>query len=1104
MLRRCLRIAAYILSGVAAAAFLLTAALALRLSQGPVSLGFLTPLLERTLSDQHPDVDVRVGGTVLRWEGARRGVDLRLTDVDVVAVDSDRRIARLPELQITFSPDSLRRRALLVEAVELFRLSLTLEQTADGDIRAIVGGGDGDGPAGNPSEVLDSLFANDDSGRPTSALQRIDLVDAQATLVDTAGRPLVAVRLREGSLHRAGDDLRFRASLALFANDRPQGEIAATAIYDRPSRRIEGESRLQAVNPAAFAAAVPALEPLGAIELPLSGSLAATLAGDGTIERLGVELGGADGALVVTESLAARLGVTDLAQRLPVVGARLAGSYDGAAAAGDIQDLSLRFAAGTVVRIPAPVDHAYPIVSLTARGRGSAEAVRLEALTLDLGGPVASAAAEAERVEGRWRGRLTAGLDRLQVDDFARYWPATLASGAREWCLEHLSGGDARGTALTTTFAETDDGIRIESLSGSILAEGVGVDYLPPLPAVRNASGRATFDLDRFAIDIAGGTALDLSVRSGRIVFAGFDQPVETLDLDLTIDGPLRDALEVLSREPLGYTRTLGIDPARSGGSTRTRLRLKFPLLDDLPMEKVSLSVTAQVTEVALEGIVADLPISDGTLDLQVDGNGLGLGGRLRAGGIPGQLTLRYEFAERAPEPLRLEFVTTPFAVETLHRLAGDRLSLAPYLVGGELGGRIQVRQSRAGAYDLTVRADLAGAEVALAPLGWQKPPGRAASLELEAILEQERLTRIPRFAATAEDLDLRGAVRFGPDGTLRGADIQRLVHGRTDIRATASRSPATGWQISVAGTSFDVQPLRHAAGGTRPDATPADRPPDLRLEAAIDQVWFGDARRLDAVTAAVVREGTTWKSARLDARVADGSPISLDLRPDETGVRRLRARAENAGATLEALGILSDMRGGTLRLEAAFDEALPGQPLSGRLRVNNFTLVNAPLLARLLNVLALTGILDLLRGSGISFGTLDAPFVWTDPLIEFSDVKAHGTSLGITATGRLDTAAETLDVRGTLVPFYLVNAALGRLPLIGDLFTGGEEGGGVFAANYTIRGALAEPSISVNPLSILGPGVLRHVFSLFDMVMPEFTPSAPSAETPPDESPPP
>jgi hypothetical protein len=171
---------------------------------------------------------------------------------------------------------------------------------------------------------------------------------------------------------------------------------------------------------------------------------------------------------------------------------------------------------------------------------------------------------------------------------------------------------------------------------------------------------------------------------------------------------------------------------------------------------------------------------------------------------------------------------------------------------------------------------------------------------------------------------------------------------------------------------------------------------------------------------------------------------------------------------------------------------------------VNNFTLVNAPLLARLLNVLALTGILDLLRGSGISFGTLDAPFVWTDPLIEFSDAKAHGTSLGITATGRLDTAAETLDVRGTLVPFYLVNAALGRLPLIGDLFTGGEEGGGVFAANYTIRGALAEPSISVNPLSILGPGVLRHVFSLFDMVMPEFTPSAPSAETPPDESPPP
>ena len=41
-------------------------------------------------------------------------------------------------------------------------------------------------------------------------------------------------------------------------------------------------------------------------------------------------------------------------------------------------------------------------------------------------------------------------------------------------------------------------------------------------------------------------------------------------------------------------------------------------------------------------------------------------------------------------------------------------------------------------------------------------------------------------------------------------------------------------------------------------------------------------------------------------------------------------------------------------------------------------------------------------------------------------------------------------------------------------------QGGGVFAADYTVRGPLADPKVSVNPLSALTPGFLRGVFNLF------------------------
>jgi hypothetical protein len=144
--------------------------------------------------------------------------------------------------------------------------------------------------------------------------------------------------------------------------------------------------------------------------------------------------------------------------------------------------------------------------------------------------------------------------------------------------------------------------------------------------------------------------------------------------------------------------------------------------------------------------------------------------------------------------------------------------------------------------------------------------------------------------------------------------------------------------------------------------------------------------------------------------------------------------------------------------------------------RVSDFGIVRAPFLARLLDTLALGGILDALRGPGIRFSTLIVPFLWEDDTLRLTDARAFGISLGITVSGTLDTASSTADLRGTLVPFYFLNSALGRLPLIGPVFTGDELGGGLFAAAFAVTGPLDDPSVSVNPLSTLLPGFLREV----------------------------
>jgi AsmA-like protein len=107
-------------------------------------------------------------------------------------------------------------------------------------------------------------------------------------------------------------------------------------------------------------------------------------------------------------------------------------------------------------------------------------------------------------------------------------------------------------------------------------------------------------------------------------------------------------------------------------------------------------------------------------------------------------------------------------------------------------------------------------------------------------------------------------------------------------------------------------------------------------------------------------------------------------------------------------------------------------------------------------------------------------PFRARRGVIDIENGRAYGSALGITASGSLDARADAIDLRGELVPFYAVNSALGRLPLLGDIMIGGEDGGGVFSASYHVSGPLADPQISVNPVTVLFPGFLRWILEVF------------------------
>ncbi len=146
-------------------------------------------------------------------------------------------------------------------------------------------------------------------------------------------------------------------------------------------------------------------------------------------------------------------------------------------------------------------------------------------------------------------------------------------------------------------------------------------------------------------------------------------------------------------------------------------------------------------------------------------------------------------------------------------------------------------------------------------------------------------------------------------------------------------------------------------------------------------------------------------------------------------------------------------------------------QPQSylGNLRIEGPRLRDAPAMAELLNLISVVGLLEQLSGEGINLGTVDARFALTPGRLTVTEGAAVGPSLGISMDGVYDTRSRQFDMQGVVSPLYMVNG------LVGALFAPRREG--LFGFSYQLTGTAQNSNVTVNPLSILTPGIFREIF---------------------------
>ena len=997
------------------------------LSRGPISLDAVAPLVAHALSIGN-GIEVSIDHTLLTL-GPRGHIEVLARGVHFTQAGSG--TLTLADLAIEFSPRAALHGEIAPTRIVVNRPELRLERSAEGRFQIAIGGESSGGGADWGQKFMGDLLRPPSGKGTLGYLTQLTVQGASFTVDDKALGVVWHAADASAVLTRAADRANGNFQIVM-GGARAGSKLSGDFTYLPAYRQVVIRLGFADLDPASWSNAAPALAPLAAIDLPVSGSFIAELD---------------PASLTLRDSIVDfHFGKGRVANAflpggaLNLAGGILQGGYDPIAGRINLGLLSLDLAPGTVT------------AEGTIEGAGS-----------DLLSGVLPAALDFD---------LTLGARGIRVDDFPRLWPPAASAHTHDWVVEHLHDGvvDALSARLGLHLDLTPGAERpaqLRRLDGTMTFSKLAIEYFRPLELVRNVAGTARFGPTEITFTATGGDLGKIRATGATARFYQLDTHDEQAKIDVSAEGPLASALAILDTPPLGYAKEIGLDAKRAAGNFSAKLDFAFPLVHDLALKDIDYSAAATLQDVALADIVFGRDLSDGTLALKLDHSAAQVDGTAKLAGVPVSFAWRQSLDTKAD-------VQTHYRVKaTLDGAERDALGLAALdnVVTGSTTVDASYDLNRAKRGRALVTIDLNDAALDVKQIGLKKASGVPATARLTLALADDKLTAITEASLKGEGLDGEASARFDAQG-LSSLVVDHLAGGDNDFHGSLARGPDGGWRLVASGKSLDASGLFEQLD--RASAKPEPEPP-LDIDVRLDRLVLGPDRVARDVSAALASDSEHWQRASVDAQLSSNSSARLRY-GGEAGERQFSLSTDNFGALLKVLGIYPNIEGGKFTLTGAAEDRSGVRVLATKAVGSDYRVVKAPTLARLLSLASLSGMGALLSGQGIPFNRLEGDVDFATGKISLKNMRAYGGAIGINASGDIDRIAGQMNITGTLVPAYTLNSVIGDIPVIGSLLLGGQ-GQGVFASNFRVYGPTEDPQVSVNVLSTLAPGFLRNLF---------------------------
>ena len=199
---------------------------------------------------------------------------------------------------------------------------------------------------------------------------------------------------------------------------------------------------------------------------------------------------------------------------------------------------------------------------------------------------------------------------------------------------------------------------------------------------------------------------------------------------------------------------------------------------------------------------------------------------------------------------------------------------------------------------------------------------------------------------------------------------------------------------------------------------------------------------------------------------------LDISIKNDQKNKKKyLEIYSDLTRPLLTEYSFFKGLTGGKLLYTSTFDD----ENSNSKLKIENFKVINAPGMIKLLSLADLGGLADLAEGEGLSFDVLEINMSKSQNLLKLNEILALGPSVSVLMEGYQDQSGIT-SLRGTLIPAKTLNKMISKIPLLGNIIIPKEVGEGLFGISFKMKGHSGKIKTTINPIKTITPRFIQKI----------------------------